>query len=200
MDASNWGKYANNICTLTLTCENPQPHTIQAGDTYSSELIFRDVAIPNIQNFPHKKRCMLMVKDLSIIAECDQGGGGQDWSNENLYDGPYVSVEMDGLAVQNSYNNKHNQSNTVACGSLKIANVIDDETVYGNFFLESGCVNPLTDGVLCSSPFGKNISIRVMDMFTNSPVEIVQQHISDTLKMFLTLKILFVDDHDMKQV
>ena len=185
MDASNWGKYANNLCTLMLKCENPQR---AVSDNHTSELVFQNVSIPNIANFPHKKRCMLMVKDLSIITSCDHGGGGEDWSNENLYDGPFVTIEMDGLAVQNSYNNVFNQGNTVAHGTIKIANVIDDETTYGNFFLESGCVNPLTDGVLCGSPFGKQISIRVLDCYTGLPLEIVQQACSNGLKMYLTLK------------
>ena len=197
MDASNWGKYANNLCTLTLKCENPEP---DVSDNTSAKLVFRNVSVPNIDNFPHKKRCMLMVKDLSIIAPILDHTGQIDWSNEQLYDGPFVSVEMDGLAVQNNYNNIHNQSNSIAYGTLKTHQVIDDETEYGNFYLESSCVNPLTDGVLCGSPFGKQFTIRIIDMYGGDGVTIVQQVVADGLQMFLTLKLLFLDEEDMKQV
>jgi len=202
MDAerTHFGKYANNMHTLIIR---------ERREFLDGEKIAFSATIPQ-NGFPHKKRCMVMLESLTI--------GIQDEANlstNNLFDGsknsffgdPTVAVSIDGMGVMNSYDNINNQNGFVGIAPLKTNRVLStNKTQETNAVYENSCGSILTKGVLAQSPFGKGLNVRILDMGSQDTVDGTQQllEVSAVADAFyyivIVLKILFLDDLDMKEV
>jgi hypothetical protein len=159
MDAVNWGKYANNMKTLLIQ---------EAVELEYGETLTLDVTIPNIDNFPHKSRCIAMVDTLSISTH--------DTDNMNikarnllaedfpeLWSCPAVGVSIDGIGVMNSYGNKTNQNSIISVCPLHTEKALSTEHSDGISYVFKNTGSIHTCGVMCQSPFGKSLRINFVD-------------------------------------
>jgi len=135
----------------------------------------------------------------------------------------YVGVEVEGIAVQNNFSSH--------IGSTRFGGKVQSTQLVGTFNLESKALRQasevhydvsrafaygfdnhrsiLTDGVLCSSPFGREIRIKLLNLTnkellnTNSDNGNVLMKETPNSKdiinnpTHLTLRLLFLDDDDL---
>ena len=176
------------------------------------------VTIPNTVGYPEHKRCLIQVQSLSCHAEAHIRPDHTKRLNP-----PYVGVEVEGLAVQNNFSSHVNLSS-----KNRFDGRVSDSSVIGYFninerndFTATGPVSAfaycyennksiLDDSVLCASPFGKQLRIKILNLtskdFLNtncddgvtirdasesSPTDIINN------PTHLTLRILFLDDDDL---
>lgn len=158
--------------------------------------------IPNTIGYPEHKRCLVQVQSFALHGERDFAAQHLDRINPM-----FIGVEVEGMGVQ------HNFSSHNATSSVTNSNIIG----YTNFDLRSQ--NPqayqytntrsiVDDGILCSSPFGKQIRVRFLNL-TNK--KILNTNSDDGLNVregespadiihnptHLTLRLLFLDDDEL---
>jgi len=176
-----WGKYANNLTTLLIRDQI---------DVKMNEPIQFNVTIPNVQNFPHKSRCMVMVDSLSITISDNYNTIAGDRltghptrlnvdehqntniQNRNLlaeeypelFNEPTLAVSIDGLGVQNSYDNLSKQNNVVGVCPIRTNKVESKEYSKSLTFTYNNTGSIHTCGVLAQSPFGKSLNVRLFDV------------------------------------
>ena len=160
MEISDWGKYANNLKTLMV---HKQVSVVTDGG-----LEF-DVTIPNVDNFPHKTRCMVMIDTLTISVIDDDNTDNVNRNNfaENypeLFSLPTVGVSMEGIGVMNSYDNINNQNSIVGYCPLSSVKVLSEKYARSMSFVYQNSGNIHTCGVLCQSPLGKSVRMRFHDL------------------------------------
>eukprot|EP01051_Picozoa_sp_SAG22_P007597 SAG22_NODE_540_length_9301_cov_422.312758_5_plen_284_part_00 len=159
MDAGNWGKYANNMKTLLIQ---------EAVELEFDERLTLDVTIPNIDNFPHKSRCIAMVDTLAF-ATYDNDNLNVKTRNlmaedfPELWSCPVVGVSIDGIGVMNSYGNKTNQNSIIGLCPLHTEKSLSTEHSDGISYVFRNTGSIHTCGVLCQSPFGKSLRVQFVD-------------------------------------
>ena len=211
-----WGKYANNIHTLNITKD-------LTGYKEGDDIKFT-ATIPQ-NGFPHKKRCLVMIDSLSfrlqvpvtIDAATSRSVAAYALHYDSIMCEPTVAVSLDGLGVMNSYDTMNKQNEIVGvvrtfvnkAGTTGVTNAqttarvsrhVSSRDTSGDFFAR---------GVLAQSPFGKSLGIRILDASTLKPLV----HSNDSgaygannaagirgTSVSLVLKILFLDEEDMKSV
>ena len=107
----------------------------------------------------------------------------------------------------NSYDNINNQNGFVGIAPLKTNRILSTKnTTATNAVYENSCGNILTKGVLAQSPFGKGLNVRILDMGSED-IPLGTQQLSEVkaiaaayYHIVIVLKILFLDDLDMKEV
>ena len=176
------------------------------------------VTIPNTIGYPEHKRCLVQVQSLSVHSEAYAVPDPSKRINP-----VYVGVEVEGIAVQNNFSSH--------IGSTRFGGKVQSTQLVGTFNLESKALRQasevhydvsrafaygfdnnrsiLTDGVLCSSPFGKQIRIKLLNLTnkellnTNSDNGNVLMKETPNSKdiinnpTHLTLRLLFLDDDDL---
>ena len=177
------------------------------------------VTIPNLIGYPEHKRCLLQVQSLSVHSEAYAVPDASKRINP-----VYVGVQVDGIAVQNNFSSH--------IESRRFGGKVQSTQLVGNFNLESKALRQasemhydvsrafaygfdnsrsiLDDGVLCSSPFGRQIRIKLLNL-TNSELlntnsdngtQLRIPHRSNSKDIInnpthLTLRLLFLDDDDL---
>ena len=206
-----WGKYANNIHTLNITQE-------LVGYKKHDDIKFT-ATIPQ-NGFPHKNRCLVMIDSLSFRLHKPGNNQGAVSTYVTAYTSitaePSLAVSLDGLGVMNSYDTVNKQNDVVGVVDLYInkgsATAITSRSVRsvnkgGDIF---------SKGVLAQSPFGKSLGIRLLDAVTLKPLTHVLAATAIApgtaganttgfpfgikVGVSLVLKILFLDEEDMKSV
>ena len=206
-----WGKYANNIHTLNITQE-------LVGYKKHDDIKFT-ATIPQ-NGFPHKNRCLVMIDSLSFRLHKPGNNQGALSTYVTAYTSitaePSLAVSLDGLGVMNSYDTVNKQNDVVGVVDLYInkgaATAITSRSVRsvnkgGDIF---------SKGVLAQSPFGKSLGIRLLDAVTLKPLTHVLAATAIApgtaganttgfpfgikVGVSLVLKILFLDEEDMKSV
>ena len=215
-----WGKYANNIHTLNITQE-------LVGYKKHDDIKFT-ATIPQ-NGFPHKNRCLVMIDSFSFRMNKPNGGGVQAphggtvtnfaASYINIMAERTIAVSLDGLGVMNSYDTVNRQNDVVGVVGLLInkGGALASERFVRS--IDKGG-DILSRGVLAQSPFGKSLGIRILDATTLKPLTHsrlatdydigaidpangnLQVARGGGLKVdvSLVLKILFLDEEDMKSV
>ena len=178
------------------------------------------VTLPNTIGYPEHKRCLLQVQSLSVHSEAYAAPDPTKRINP-----VYVGVEIDGIAVQNNFSS-HSDTAGGKVHSTQLVGTFNLETkalrqasevhydvsmafAYG--FDNNRSI--LTDGVLCSSPFGKEIRIKLHNLTnkallnTNSDNGLLVRRAGDrpaenskdiiNNPTHLTLRLLFLDEDDM---
>ena len=207
MDSTHFGKYANNLHTLIVR----DRREYLAGEGFAFQ-----TTIPQ-NGFPHKKRCMVMLESLTIgyhdasntsTANPNNSLNNKFDADKNpFFDDPTVAVSVDGMGVMNSYDNINNQNGFVGIAPLKTNRILSTKnTTATNAVYENSCGNILTKGVLAQSPFGKGLNVRILDMGSED-IPLGTQQLSEVKAIApayyhigIVLKILFLDDLDMKEV
>ena len=206
-----WGKYANNIHTLNITQE-------LVGYKKHDDIKFT-ATIPQ-NGFPHKNRCLVMIDSLSFRQHKPGNNQGALSTYVTAYTSitaePSLAVSLDGLGVMNSYDTVNKQNDVVGVVDLYInkgaATSITSRSVRsvnkgGDIF---------SKGVLAQSPFGKSLGIRLLDAVTLKPLthaaaataiapgtagaNTLGFPFGTKVGVSLVLKILFLDEEDMKSV
>ncbi len=164
MEATNWGKYANNMKTLLIQ------KTINLDFDQNVEF---DVTVPNVFNFPHKNRCVVMIDTLSISAVSNENTNiktrnffAEDYPE--LWSLPTIGVSLDGMGVVNSYDTISNQNNIVGICPLHTEKALSTEHSGGMTFVYQNTGSIHTCGSLCQSPFGKSMRVRLFDLASGS--------------------------------
>jgi len=202
MDASNWGRYANNMKTLLIH----KNVAVQPGDS-----LHFTTFIPSVDNFPHKSRCLLMIDTLTIgLMDAtnvnDASANNFAANNPEMFSLPTIGVSVEGLGVMNSYDNINNQNSLIGCCPVSTVKVLSSSISKAMSFVYQNNGSILSSGVLCHSPFGKSFTIRFHDFtIAQSPNEsnLIKNLNTDTVNNYLitmNLKLLYLDDEDMKQV
>ena len=177
------------------------------------------VTIPNTIGYPEHKRCLVQVQSLSVHSEAYAVPDPSKRINP-----VYVGVEVGGIAVQNNFSSH--------IESTRFGGKVHSSQLVGSFNLESKALRQaseehydvsrafaygfdnnrsiLTDGVLCSSPFGRQIRIKLHNLTnkellnTNSDNGILLRvprtsNSKDIINnpTHLTLRLLFLDDDDL---
>ena len=202
-----WGKYANNIHTLNITKD-------LTGYKEGDDIKFT-ATIPQ-NGFPHKNRCLVMIDSLCFRlnkpnagnAAAPHGGSIANFATSyvNIMAEPTIAVSLDGLGVMNSYDTLNRQNDIVGEVDLyinKASGARQKASVSARY--KGGDI--FSRGVLAQSPFGKSLGIRILDPVTLKPLT----HTSSSdypqangggrkTSISLVLKILFLDEEDMKSV
>ena len=170
------------------------------------------VNIPNIVGYPEHKRCLIQVQSLSVHGDNDFKP-----NPDNPLNPVYVGVKLDGVAVQSCFSTSGRVSN-----EQKFGGVVSDSSLIGQFTLDArgldtrvnlgyGFDNPrsiLDDGVLASSPFGKQIRVQILNLTskdvldTNATNNGVLKHVNRSKNIknnptHVTLRLLFLDDDEI---
>ena len=196
-----WGKYANNIHTVNITQE-------LVGYKKHDDIKFT-ATIPQ-NGFPHKNRCLVMIDSLSFRLHKPGNNQGAVSTYVTAYTSitaePSLAVSLDGLGVMNSYDTLNRQNDIVGEVDLyinKASGARQKASVSARY--KGGDI--FSRGVLAQSPFGKSLGIRILDPVTLKPLT----HTSPSnypqangggrkTSISLVLKILFLDEEDMKSV
>ena len=198
-----WGKYANNIHTLNITQE-------LVGYKKGDDIKFT-ATIPQ-NGFPHKNRCLVMIDSFSFLLnkptsiEAASTVSTYITHYESIMSERSLAVSLDGLGVMNSYDTLNRQNDIVGVVDLYInkgAGSRQKASVSARY--KGGDI--FSRGVLAQSPFGKSLGIRILDPVTLKPLT----HTSSSnypqangggrkTSISLVLKILFLDEEDMKSV
>eukprot|EP01051_Picozoa_sp_SAG22_P006473 SAG22_NODE_424_length_10663_cov_93.402026_17_plen_205_part_00 len=204
MDATrcDWGKYANNMKTL-LIHKNVE---VQPG----KQLEF-PTFIPGLDNFPHKSRCLIMIDTLTV--GLIDGSNTTDTStnlfaskNPEMFSLPTIGVSVEGLGVMNSYDNINNQNSLIGCCPVSTVKVLSSSLSKAMSFVYQNNGTILSCGVLCQSPFGKSFTIRFHDFtIAQSPnesnlIKNLNTTVSNNYLITMNLKLLYLDNDDMKHV
>ena len=198
-----WGKFANNIHTLNIAQDLVG---YKAGDD-----IKFTATIPQ-NGFPHKNRCLVMIDSFSFLlnkptADAAASAVGTYTTHyESIMSERSLAVSLDGLGVMNSYDTLNRQNDIVGEVDLyinKASGARQKASVSARY--KGGDI--FSRGVLAQSPFGKSLGIRILDPVTLKPLT----HTSSSdypqangggrkTSISLVLKILFLDEEDMKSV
>ena len=209
-----WGKYANNIHTLNITQE-------LVGYKKHDDIKFT-ATIPQ-NGFPHKNRCLVMIDSLSFRLHKPGNNQGAVSTYVTAYTSitaePSLAVSLDGLGVMNSYDtvNKQNDVVGVVCLHLNKGSALAQERFVCS--VDKGG-DIFSRGVLAQSPFGKSLGIRILDAVTlkslthsrltadydigainpqNNQIRVANGG-GLKIEVAIVLKILFLDEEDMKSV
>ena len=181
------GKIANNSVTLLLNSrQGKKPDGtdfIAAGNVgfnAESKAHFR-INLSNVNGFPHKTRCLCQVQSVRLM-----GSNGADEFVGSL------GVEIREMAPHTLYDGTNGLSGfvgTVDNNNAQNATISQAGTTFVNYdnFLDS-CV-------VCQSPFGKQLSVRLVDTKTGNTLaqaRMAQEHIT------IKLRLLFLDNEDLK--
>eukprot|EP01045_Picozoa_sp_COSAG04_P019256 COSAG04_NODE_1855_length_5385_cov_4.796443_2_plen_426_part_00 len=175
------------------------------------------VTIPNTVGYPEHKRCLVQVQSLAFHAEA------HFVSNHTTRLNPiYIGVEAEGLGVQqnfsshtnlsssNRFNGRVSDSNVI--GYLNLTEQADFNALRPDYtgFVYTNNRSILDDGVLCSSPFGKQLRIKFLNLTNKSILNTnsadgaivrLDEHDDPTdiihNPTHLTLRLLFLDDDDL---
>eukprot|EP01045_Picozoa_sp_COSAG04_P009276 COSAG04_NODE_533_length_12959_cov_8.218497_6_plen_572_part_00 len=183
-----------------------------------------EVTIPNTIGYPEHKRCLVQVQSLCLYAK-NEFLDANIYSTEDRVNPVYVGVILDGVAGQNVYSTY--LSNEVTDSKVSTTSLVGTcclDVRGRRTTLDSGHTRgtPLSygfdnhrsildDGVLISSPFGKQLRVRLINLTnkkslnTNaspSPAGLggAGHHLSNDIienPTHLTLRILFLDDDDL---
>ena len=198
-----WGKFANNIHTLNIAQDLVG---YKAGDD-----IKFTATIPQ-NGFPHKNRCLVMIDSFSFLLNKPTALAPASTVNtytthyESIMSERSLAVSLDGLGVMNSYDTLNRQNDIVGVVDLyinKAQGARQKASVSARY--KGGDI--FSRGVLAQSPFGKSLGIRILDPVTLKPLT----HTSSSdypqangggrkTSISLVLKILFLDEEDMKSV
>ena len=164
------------------------------------------VTIPNTIGYPEHKRCLVQVQSLSCHNEALFVP-----DHDKRLNPVYVGVEVQGLGAQSNFS-----SHVTLSKDNRFDGNVADSNVVAYLNLTNG-VNALSyqnnrsildDGVLCSSPFGKQLRIKLLNLTnkdllnTNaSTATAIRDHtdLTDLINnpTHLTLRLLFLDDDDL---
>ena len=215
-----WGKYANNIHTLNITKDLTG---YKAGDD-----IKFTATIPQ-NGFPHKNRCLVMIDSLCFRlnkpnlgnAAAPHGGSIANFASSyiNIMAELTIAVSLDGLGVMNSYDTVNKQNDVVGVVGLHLnkGSALAQERFVRS--IDKGG-DIFSRGVLAQSPFGKSLGIRILDAVTlkslthsrltadfdigainpaNNQIRVANGG-GLKVEVALVLRILFLDEEDMKSV
>ena len=171
-----------------------------------------NVTIPNTIGYPEHKRCLIQVQSLSVHGEAFAV------QNSALRNSPlFVGVEVEGIAVHNNF------SSHITTGASRFGGAAGFSQLVGCFNLDTkgardgasfgyGFDNHrsiLDDGVLCSTPFGRQITIKLHNLTNkqllntncdtaDGPARTVANS-KDIINnpTHLTLRLLFLDDDEL---
>ena len=158
--------------------------------------------IPNTIGYPEHKRCLAQVQSFALHGEADFAPQHTDRINPM-----FVGVEVAGLGIQHNFSSHNSTSSVTNSNILGYANfeLRDQKPQAYNYTNQRSIVD---DGILCSSPFGKQIRVRFVNLTnnktlntnsddgvlvrgSNSPTDIINN------PTHLTLRLLFLDDDDL---
>lgn len=172
MSSAHFGKYANNMKSLFI-------HELVVLSP--NERLEFEKSIPNVDNFPNKNRCLIMIDTLSITA-LDETNIEVSTRNHfaekfpELFSLPLIGVSIDGLGVQNTYDTINKQNSLVGICPLTTDKVMSNNSSVSMNFNYQNVGNILSCGVLGSSPFGKSLKFRLFDygkkQFANDPMSL----------------------------
>ena len=178
------------------------------------------VTIPNIIGYPEHKRCLVQVQSVSVHADNYIAPDPSDRLNPL-----FLGVEINGIGVQGNFSSfvqvangsrsggKVSNTNIVGYCNLETRGLrevsqynYDESTAFAYGFDNYRSI--LDDGVLCSSPFGKQIHVRLInltnkkDLNTNSSNGAFVKTSNDNKDIInnpthLTLRLLFLDDDEL---
>ena len=194
-----------------------------------------DCFIPNIIGFPEHKRCLVQVQSFSVFASNTFSEQGAYTLDDGIGIGiadvqelpAVVGIEIGGVGVMKVFSTskgqrdnpntkgKLSQSDYVAIAPLQ-ANLTGETTdTTKHRRLSYGWTNekPITtDGVLISSPFGKSIKLRYVNLTSDRPLDTREdaggvvgygggdEPLLDSISnnpTHLVLKLLFLDDDEV---
>ena len=196
--------------------------TFTAKDVFPSGQSHCDyeVSIPSIIGYPEHKRCLIQVQSLSVYPqnEFDMGSAVTSGASVNQVCPVYVGVELLGVAGQNMFSTaggvlRNAQFVGTCCLDVKghrYMHIQGQGVDVGHRVLSYGYDNNrsiLDDGVLCSSPFGRSIRVRFLNLTGNEILNTNQSGALGNSRLVgndiinnpthLTLRLLFLDDDDL---
>lgn len=147
---------------------------------HTGKLVFEDhsrfnVNIPNIINYPSKSRCLVQLQGV--------------YFHEDTNEPENIVIKIPELNVINQY-----VAEKQGMGVIGIASRRSD-------FSQNRCVNILQTGLLCSSPFGKRLSVSFLkgDLNNLQPLFTNATDIDHYSRPFVVeLRLLFLDNKDLK--
>ena len=164
------------------------------------------VTIPNTIGYPEHKRCLVQVQSLSCHTEALFAP-----DHTNRLNPVYVGVEVQGLGAQSNFSShvtlsKDNRFDGKVANSNVVAYL--NLTSGDNALSYQNNRSILDDGVLCSSPFGKQLRIKLLNLTnkdllnTNATTATAIRDHTDLTDLInnpthLTLRLLFLDDDDL---
>eukprot|EP01045_Picozoa_sp_COSAG04_P007192 COSAG04_NODE_370_length_15729_cov_5.743506_5_plen_509_part_00 len=183
-----------------------------------------EVTIPNIVGYPEHKRCLIQVQSISACPIGHFFHGNNDANGGDAQTLPaYVGVELQGVGAQQNFSSHIGTSTTKRHdGKINNTDIVGycNLTTFGevpDVALERGGVlsygyeshrSILDEGVLCNSPFGKRIRVRLFnltsrsDLDTNSAMGFFDENGADPKFIsenptHVTLRLLFLDDDEL---
>ena len=188
-----------------------------------------NVPIPNIIGFPEHKRCLIQVQSAYFYAQ-DEMDLATDTGAGMTTTPPLIGVEIKGLAPQNTFSTfvgrlpdnlaagAHRQAGVgtsamigygmlTPIGFKRSVNAGNDTSVNQRLAYGFNSHNSITEeGVLVSSPFGKSINVRFVNMTTGETLksdtpgfddEALSAVAIENNPTHLVLKLLFLDDDEL---
>eukprot|EP01052_Picozoa_sp_SAG31_P046526 SAG31_NODE_8936_length_1361_cov_0.714739_3_plen_275_part_00 len=146
---------------------------------FTGKLDFEDhsrfnVNIPNIINYPSKSRCLVQLQGV--------------YFHEDNTEDENIVIKIPELNVTNQY--VAGKQGTGVIG------------MYRQGFTINPCVNILQTGLLCSSPFGKRLSVSIMkgDLNNLQPLFTATDIDHYSRPFVVELRLLFLDNKDLKDL
>eukprot|EP01046_Picozoa_sp_COSAG06_P004287 COSAG06_NODE_178_length_20949_cov_26.114053_4_plen_575_part_00 len=158
--------------------------------------------IPNVIGYPEHKRCLIQVQSLAVrVAEFDSTTDLDINTHLKPQEPLTFGVYLDGNGVQNVFTTVASSSQVHSEQLIGVCHVKmtlgPGARAYSYHYINT--LSLVDSGVLASSPFGRDMRVRIVNLTTHSsedaePLEVNKFKNNPT---HVTLRLLFLDDDDL---